>query len=144
MYGSSFCSVTRRPRSLSRRPSEDAVRPLPSELATPPVTKMCFGMTGPQRTARPGGERSGTVAGTIGFSRWLFERNGNAVASLLVALAGLPGFGIILGPIAVGLGLLARRNIDHEPAGQPGLGLAIASASLIGAGRRSSCRSSAR
>src|SRR3954471_20966147 len=36
--------TTRRPRSLSRRPSELAVSPLPSELATPPVTKMCFGI----------------------------------------------------------------------------------------------------
>ena len=44
MYGSSFCIVTRRPRSFSSRPSDDAVRPLPSELATPPVTKMCFGI----------------------------------------------------------------------------------------------------
>ena len=42
MYGSSFCIVTRRPRDFSRRPSEDAVRPFPRELATPPVTKMCF------------------------------------------------------------------------------------------------------
>src|SRR5262245_40350139 len=42
MYGSSFCIVTRRPRILRRRPSEEAVRPLPRELATPPVTKMCF------------------------------------------------------------------------------------------------------
>ena len=42
MYGSSFCSVTRRPRSLSSRPSDDAVRPFPRELATPPVTKMCL------------------------------------------------------------------------------------------------------
>ena len=31
MYGSSFCIVTRRPRALSRRPSEEAVIPLPSE-----------------------------------------------------------------------------------------------------------------
>src|SRR4051812_18233895 len=44
MYGSSFCIVTRRPRSFNNRPSDDAVRPLPRELATPPVTKMCFGI----------------------------------------------------------------------------------------------------
>src|SRR5579871_1287512 len=42
MYGSSFCMVTRRPRLFSSRPSDDAVSPLPSELDTPPVTKMCF------------------------------------------------------------------------------------------------------
>jgi hypothetical protein len=41
-YGSSFCMVTFRPREVSRRPSEEAVRPLPSDEATPPVTKMCL------------------------------------------------------------------------------------------------------
>src|SRR2546426_779934 len=34
--------VTRRPRHFSRRPREDALRPFPRELATPPVTKMCL------------------------------------------------------------------------------------------------------
>src|SRR5580692_8966465 len=38
-YGSSLHMVTLRPRDLSRRPSEEAVRPLPRELDTPPVTK---------------------------------------------------------------------------------------------------------
>jgi hypothetical protein len=58
------------------------------------------------------------------FSRWLFERNGNAVASILLALAGLPGFGLILGPIAIGLGFMARSQI--RATGQPGIGLANA------------------
>src|ERR1700733_104223 len=40
MYGSSLHMVTRRPRHLRSRPSEEAVRPFPSELDTPPVTKM--------------------------------------------------------------------------------------------------------
>jgi hypothetical protein len=57
-------------------------------------------------------------------SRWVFERNGNAVASLLFAVAGLFGFGIILGPIAVGLGLLARSQIAERP--RPGSHLAVA------------------
>src|SRR4051794_29627671 len=51
MYGSSFCIVTRRPRPFSRRPRDDAVMPLPRELATPPVTKMCF-VTGEQANPR--------------------------------------------------------------------------------------------
>src|SRR5688500_5565664 len=34
--------VTLRPRDLRSRPRLEAVRPLPSEEATPPVTKMCF------------------------------------------------------------------------------------------------------
>ena len=58
------------------------------------------------------------------ISRWIFERNGNAVASLLFAVAGLAGFGIILGPIAIGLGLLARSQIAEMP--RPGLRLAYA------------------
>ena len=36
--------VTRRPRARSRCPRLEAVRPLPREEATPPVTKMCFGL----------------------------------------------------------------------------------------------------
>ena len=39
MYGSSLHMVTRRPRHLSRRPSDEAVRPLPSDDDTPPVKK---------------------------------------------------------------------------------------------------------
>src|SRR5262245_18638754 len=40
MYGSSFCIRTDRPRFSSSMPIEALVRPLPSELTTPPVTKM--------------------------------------------------------------------------------------------------------
>src|SRR3712207_420553 len=41
-YGSSFCIETLRPRATSRLPRLEAVRPLPSEEATPPVTKRCL------------------------------------------------------------------------------------------------------
>src|ERR1700733_8748425 len=37
-YGSSFCMLTRRPRSFSRGPILEAVSPLPRLEATPPVT----------------------------------------------------------------------------------------------------------
>lgn len=57
-------------------------------------------------------------------SRWVFARNGNAVASFLIGLAGLLGFGVILGPIAVGLGLMARSQIATRP--RPGAQLAVA------------------
>ncbi len=64
-----------------------------------------------------------------GFSKWLFERNGNAVASILFALAGLPGFGLILGPIAIGLGFIARGQIRasrvSRGSGWPTPGIAI-------------------
>jgi len=65
--------------------------------------------------------QSGTVNNV---SRWVFERNGNAMASFLFGLAALIGFGVILGPIAVGLGLMARRQIAERPG--PGLHLATA------------------
>src|SRR6201991_4459096 len=41
-YGSSFCMVTRNPRDFSRLPRLEAVSPLPSEEATPPVTQTCL------------------------------------------------------------------------------------------------------
>src|SRR5215813_214212 len=43
MYGSIFCSVTRKPRASSSAPIEAAARPLPRDDTTPPVTKMYFG-----------------------------------------------------------------------------------------------------
>ena len=54
---------------------------------------------------------------------WIFERNGNAVASVLLAVAGLLEFGVILGPIAVGLGLIGARQIRDSF--QPGRNLAV-------------------
>src|SRR3712207_4903309 len=41
-YGSSFCIETLSPRATSRLPRLEAVRPLPSEEATPPVTNRCL------------------------------------------------------------------------------------------------------
>jgi hypothetical protein len=58
------------------------------------------------------------------LGRWMFERNGNAVAALLFGLAGLLAFGVILGPIAVGLGLMGRSQIRVSR--QPGIGTANA------------------
>ena len=71
---------------------------------------------------RAAGRRRGGTADQVGVTgtlgKWVFERNGNAVASVLFAIAGLLVFGVILGPIAIGLGLLAKRQIrDHEAAG---------------------------
>ena len=59
MYGSNFCTCTRRPRALSSRPSEAAVMPLPSDETTPPVTNTYFvgrSLTGasPARSSRAG------------------------------------------------------------------------------------------
>src|SRR5438552_6196739 len=41
-YGSSFWSVSRRPRALSNRPKEAEAIPLPSDDTTPPVTTTIF------------------------------------------------------------------------------------------------------
>ena len=60
------------------------------------------------------------MTGNVG--RWVFERNGNAVASLLLGAAGLLAFGVILGPIAIGLGVIAKNQIART--GQPGTGTA--------------------
>src|SRR6478735_8290925 len=53
MYGSSFCMVTRKPREVSNRPRLEAVRPLPREDATPPVTKMCLVIRGDGAKSAP-------------------------------------------------------------------------------------------
>src|SRR5215831_18836979 len=45
MYGSIFCSVTRKPRASSSDPIEAAASPLPKDDTTPPVTKMNFVVT---------------------------------------------------------------------------------------------------
>ncbi len=43
-YGSIFWTVTLRPRSLSSRPRQAVVMPLPTDETTPPVTKMNLAM----------------------------------------------------------------------------------------------------
>ena len=43
-YGSSFWMETLRPRDLRMRPMAAVAIPLPTELTTPPVTKMYFGI----------------------------------------------------------------------------------------------------
>src|SRR5262245_31198627 len=45
MYGSIFCSVTRKPRASNSDPIEAAASPLPKDDTTPPVTKMNFVVT---------------------------------------------------------------------------------------------------
>ena len=72
--------------------------------------------------------------GPSAFGRWVFERDGNAVASVLLGVAGLLAFGLILGPIAIGLGILAKRRIRLS--GQPGdtlatIGIAVGVIAMI-------------
>src|SRR5579884_2016126 len=71
MYGSNFWRRTRRPRCSSSMPIEAQVRPLPRELTTPPVTKMCLLMSPCPRAAQPNGgsPRDGPWAPV--FPHWL-------------------------------------------------------------------------
>src|SRR3954452_21821020 len=72
-YGSSFCMVTRRPLPESNAPRELAVRPLPSDDTTPPVTKTNFvgwelGRRGPRSrgaASRPTGPHVTTVLAVV-------------------------------------------------------------------------------
>src|SRR3954467_5948566 len=67
-YGSSFCIVTRNPRAFSNEPRLDAVRPLPSDDATPPVTNRC--LEGRWLDASPGVRSTEVHANTKGGSVW--------------------------------------------------------------------------
>jgi hypothetical protein len=53
-----------------------------------------------------------------GFRRWMYATNGRAVTAVFLGAIGLVGFGVILGPIAAGLGLIAFGEVrrDAEPA----------------------------
>src|SRR5215213_10310162 len=79
--------VTRRPRLESRAPSELAVRPLPREETTPPVTKTNFvgwELWRSPRSRTPNGRSTGTHRNTIGP----LDRAGTGDAP-----GGLPGTG---------------------------------------------------
>ena len=58
------------------------------------------------------------------FRRWMFGTNGRAVTAVFFGAIGLVGFGVILGPIAVGFGLIALGEIRRT--GGPGRATAIA------------------
>src|SRR5258706_9958716 len=68
MYGSNFCSVTRKPRASSSAPMDAAAIPLPSPETTPPVTKMYLVLIGHasgwfERVWPMAAARSGLLAG---------------------------------------------------------------------------------
>lgn len=70
MYGSNFCMRTRRPRRSNNMPIEALVSPLPSELTTPPVTKMCFVMEENHTRRRPNHEGANWPSTGLWFSRF--------------------------------------------------------------------------
>src|SRR5437879_3959610 len=64
MYGSNFCRRTRSPRRSRSMPIEAQVSPLPRELTTPPVTKMCFTLLPSRFAASLGRARSALARGS--------------------------------------------------------------------------------
>src|ERR1043166_2901426 len=78
-YGSNFCSWTRSPRALSRRPSEAATIPFPRAETTPPVTKTYFGaraLTGFQGSTRCGWRLFGGLPDARGAPGGRLRRSG--------------------------------------------------------------------
>ena len=43
--------------------------------------------------------------------RWMFTSNGRAVTAVFLGAIGIVGFGVILGPITVGLGVIALTEL---------------------------------
>src|SRR4051794_8638031 len=145
MYGSSFCSVTRRRRLFRSRPRDAAVRPFPMELATPPVTKMCFatgvqptpagdGAEGWRRALRTGdtwcdmsprvspvrhGEPLGLNSSPRDADRTTMGRRTTAAMALAV------GFVIGVAPLAAPPALAAGPAVVQVPADQPTVQRAI-------------------
>src|SRR5438128_3267268 len=76
MYGSNFCSRTVSPRRSSSMPMEAAVRPLPNELTTPPVTKMCLAMIHPEE-----GENLVRAKKWTRSQQWLLESQNQGVSA---------------------------------------------------------------
>jgi uncharacterized protein DUF4190 len=63
-----------------------------------------------------------------GFRHWMFGTNGRAVTAVFLGAIGLVAFGVILGPIAVGFGLIALAEIRRRP--EPGRVTAFAGIAL--------------
>jgi hypothetical protein len=64
------------------------------------------------------------------FRRWMFTTNGRAVTAVFLGAIGLLVYGVILGPIAVGLGGLAlselRRGGNGRATAITGIALGVA------------------
>src|SRR5689334_18628425 len=94
MYGSSFCIRTFSPRPSSSIPIDALASPLPSELTTPPVTKMNLVIQLPPLELNPFATRK-----TRFYRPWLVLRT----AAANDAICGLKAR--ILSAQAIGLGI---------------------------------------
>ncbi len=112
MYGSSLHIVTFRPRHLRRRPSEEAVSPLPSDEDTPPVKKMYLVRlsltSGPSTSGTRRGYRNAVAAAcgpqAVGAGR---ARSGPGVPEELA--------GVTVRGLAVGAARQHPADLDHPP-----------------------------
>jgi hypothetical protein len=52
------------------------------------------------------------------FRRWMFNTNGRAVTAVFLGAIGLLVYGVILGPIAAGLGVLALSELRRGGTGR--------------------------
>src|ERR1700733_13078294 len=100
--------VTRRPRHLSSRPSEEAVSPFPRELDTPPVTKMNL------LTPPAGRRRSSEMIGAPGHDNRTEPMAWWTLSSSQLG-AGGPEELTGVGPsrLAVGMARQHAGNLDH-------------------------------
>src|SRR5690349_11494859 len=124
-YGSNFWSWTRRPRALSKRPSEAATIPFPRADTTPPVTKTYFGaraLTGFQGSSGCGWRLPGRLADERGKPRQRLRGGGPPEAAEARRLDGERGlrFTVLHRPeVELDLGMLAgelegdARQRDH-------------------------------
>src|SRR3954463_9475950 len=113
-YGSSFCIVTRRPRAVSSWPRLEAVSPLPSEEATPPVTKTCLVMRACDKSGSRGEwsvrRRS---AGPTGLSTGFHSSSSPSL------LGGCRGLRVARGAVVAGLagGRVTQREHGYHLSG---------------------------
>src|SRR3954447_7615164 len=114
-YGSSFCMTTRSPREVSRLPRLAAVRPLPSEETTPPVTKMCFVvLSGPVRPSTTGFDHTWPSDVGGGVQQLLGVREGRIARRQARQQAARLGHARLAGELLDGRdGDLAVRVLQH-------------------------------
>lgn len=99
--------------------------PPPSPAYPPPTYPPPSGH--PAQPAWPGHPAQPQVGQYPGYQAWTAPKvSGMAIASLVCGLASFLCFGIVLGPVAFGLGLSARKTIARSNGWRTGDGMAIA------------------
>lgn len=102
------------------RPSDDPFAPPPSP-PPPPVPNAGYPPAPAPYGAAPPGYAGGPYAGAYPGPPKTSQK---AIGSLVSAVVGLCICGIVLGPVAIALGVMARRDIAASGGAQTGSGLA--------------------